>query len=33
VAAYRPDELAVTTACPPYALRARTFELIAEMPA
>ncbi|GAA3838169.1 LLM class flavin-dependent oxidoreductase [Sphaerisporangium flaviroseum] len=31
IAAYRPDELAVTTACPRFDLRVRTFELIQEM--
>jgi luciferase family oxidoreductase group 1 len=31
VAAYRPDELAVTTACPPFDLRVRTYELLERM--
>jgi luciferase family oxidoreductase group 1 len=31
IAAYRPDELAVTTACPRFDLRVRTFELVQEI--
>jgi alkanesulfonate monooxygenase SsuD/methylene tetrahydromethanopterin reductase-like flavin-dependent oxidoreductase (luciferase family) len=31
IAAYRPDELAVTTACPPMDLRVRTFDLVRRM--
>ncbi|WP_072688344.1 hypothetical protein [Rhodococcus marinonascens] len=31
VAAHRPDEVIVTTACPDFGLRARTYELIADM--